>query len=235
MYVSSRDTRGRPVSPRAILDRYELGPGSVTRVSSIIGGAGLSASPTGRFVAFTGCYCHNGRKSCGLIVFDTRSGTFERADVRGGAGSKRLVGMEPALSGDGRYVAFRSEAPELVPGMRTESPSMSLQARWAIVTGRSATSTSATARPPTSGWSARPGRATPQAAAVTPASAGTGRRSSLTPSAPTSSTGTPTGSRTCSRRAWERSRPSRRAAAAARRRSWAATATTGCRARRAAT
>jgi LPXTG-site transpeptidase (sortase) family protein len=81
-----------------------------------------SISPDGRFIAFESAASNlvagdtNGRPD--IFVHDRITGTTERVSVdsSGGQGSGISIWYPPALSGDGRYVAFESTASTLVPG-----------------------------------------------------------------------------------------------------------------------
>jgi Tol biopolymer transport system component len=95
-------------------------------------GRGLAISPGGRFVAFSSFAtdlvpgdtnrgrCSKDSPHCGLDVFvrDRKTGTTERVSLswRGeqGDGDSGLFGV--AISADGRFVAFDSDATNLVPG-----------------------------------------------------------------------------------------------------------------------
>jgi Tol biopolymer transport system component len=95
-------------------------------------GRGLAISPDGRFVAFSSFAtdlvpgdtnrgrCSKDSPHCGLDVFvrDRKTGTTERVSLswRGeqGDGDSGLFGV--AISADGRFVAFDSDATNLVPG-----------------------------------------------------------------------------------------------------------------------
>jgi Tol biopolymer transport system component len=107
--------------------RYDLRQGELRRISrSFDGGAanGHSYHPAvsadGRFVAFTSLADNlvpgdlNG--AADIFLYDTVSDVTERVSL--GAGSQEADGASrnPALSADGRYVAFRSDAGNLAPG-----------------------------------------------------------------------------------------------------------------------
>jgi Tol biopolymer transport system component len=87
------------------------------------GASGLSAiSANGRFVAFesaaSNLVAHDSNRSLDVFVRDLASGRTSRADVssRGLQARGLSESTEPALSSDGRYVAFESSATNLVPG-----------------------------------------------------------------------------------------------------------------------
>ena len=101
--------------------------GSVTRVTPPGPGpppAGYRAqnpqiSADGRFVAIDSYYsctvCAGGGSS--IWVKDLQTGSFTRADVADGAGGAVANDRSnrPAISGDGRYIAFASKATNLSP------------------------------------------------------------------------------------------------------------------------
>jgi Tol biopolymer transport system component len=78
--------------------------------------AGASLSADGRYVAFWS----NARNLTpepfgpGIFVRDRWNGTLERASVDSQGGPTRVVGTEPSISADGRFVAFDTDTP-LVP------------------------------------------------------------------------------------------------------------------------
>ena len=88
---------------------------------------GASVSPavsaSGRYVAFTSSaddlVAGDTNRSLDVFVRDRGTGRTERVSVRAGGGQARrtLLGSgQPAISGDGRYVAFTSAASNLVSG-----------------------------------------------------------------------------------------------------------------------
>ncbi|GGK39704.1 hypothetical protein GCM10010124_35440 [Pilimelia terevasa] len=102
-------------------------PGGFARVS--VSGAGAQAdgrtdevalAGTGRLVAFTAEAANlvpgdtNGHQDA--FVRDRRTGTTRRVSVSGTGGQADGASRNVALSRDGRYVAFTSEATNLVPG-----------------------------------------------------------------------------------------------------------------------
>jgi len=83
------------------------------------GGSGaLSLSDDGRYVAFSSSsadlvpYDVNQRDD--IFVRDRQSNTTRRASVNGVGGEANGTSAEPAISGDGRYVAFESQATNLL-------------------------------------------------------------------------------------------------------------------------
>jgi hypothetical protein len=91
---------------------------------------GASRSPQlssdGRHVAFASRAAHlvphdlNGFED--VFVFDRQTGAVERVSLTLGGGEANGPSSEPTLSADGRYVAFRSEASDLVPGDTNQRP-----------------------------------------------------------------------------------------------------------------
>jgi cysteine-rich repeat protein len=82
----------------------------------------VSISPSGRFVAFnsnsTNLVSGDGNGTTDVFVRDRESGTTERVSVASGGGqSNGPSGFTdaPAMSADGRFVAFNSNATNLVP------------------------------------------------------------------------------------------------------------------------
>ncbi len=81
--------------------------------------AGAAMSADGRYVAFWS-NAHNLTPEPfgpGIFVRDGWNGTLERASVDSLGGPVRYVGTEPAISADGRFVAFDTDTP-LVPADR---------------------------------------------------------------------------------------------------------------------
>ena len=70
---------------------------------------------------------HDGNGRCDTFVRDARSGTTSRVSLTAGGGES-ADGFQcgsPAISGDGRYVVFLSDATDLVPGDTTGSSTSS--------------------------------------------------------------------------------------------------------------
>ena len=80
---------------------------------------GPSISEDGRFVAFRSHASNlvagdvNGRDD--IFVHDRQTGATQLVSVANGGTQGDAASFEPAISGDGRYVAFRSDASTLVP------------------------------------------------------------------------------------------------------------------------
>jgi Tol biopolymer transport system component len=108
---------------------HDLVTGSTTRVSVSSGGvqgngssfdAGISAD--GRFVVFTSAASNLvSRDSNGawdVFVHDMVTGTTRRVSVSATGSQDNGASSSPAISADGRFVAFQSDASNLVPGDR---------------------------------------------------------------------------------------------------------------------
>lgn len=105
----------------------DMETGVTSRVSvdsSGVAGNGFSARPAisadGRFVAFhsqaTNLVFPDTNGTWDIFLRDTLTGTTSRvSDLPDGSQSSGLS-LNPSISGDGRYVAFRSDAANLVPG-----------------------------------------------------------------------------------------------------------------------
>jgi Tol biopolymer transport system component len=106
---------------------HDLRTGTTTRVSVDSSGAQAdedsvdpSISANGRFVAFSSIASDlvpgdtNGEDD--LFVHDGRTGTTTRASVDSTGGQADSGSFDPSISGNGRSVAFRSSATNLVPG-----------------------------------------------------------------------------------------------------------------------
>jgi len=116
------DTNG--VSDAFVHDRQT---GTTERVSVATGGAegnGLSIEPSlsadGRYVAFMSAATNlvagdtNGKRD--IFVRDRQTGTTTRVSVSTGGAQANGTPLRPAISADGRYVAFDSDAANLVAG-----------------------------------------------------------------------------------------------------------------------
>jgi Tol biopolymer transport system component len=83
--------------------------------------ANVAISADGRFVAFeslaSNLVAGDTNVSCDIFVRDRQSGTTERVSVAsGGAQGTGGLSIRPSISADGRFVAFASDATNLVPG-----------------------------------------------------------------------------------------------------------------------
>ncbi len=80
---------------------------------------GLSLSTDGRFLAFGGdasLVAGNDAHQLDVFVYDRRERRLELASVASNGKFGDASSQWPAISGDGRYVSFHSEAGNLVPG-----------------------------------------------------------------------------------------------------------------------
>jgi Tol biopolymer transport system component len=106
---------------------HDRGTGTTTRVSVASGGsqaAGDSDQPSlsadGRYVAFRSSAPNlvpgDTNASSDVFVHDRATGETTRVSIATGGAQGSSGSGEPAISGDGRYVAFYSDAPDLVAG-----------------------------------------------------------------------------------------------------------------------
>ena len=94
-----------------------------------------SVSADGRYVAFTSnatldggeARSSSGRPIASVYVRDMQLGVTERVSVCAGGIAPDGTSSSPAISRDGRYVAFASEATNLVPGDRNRSADIFLR------------------------------------------------------------------------------------------------------------
>lgn len=101
--------------------------GAIERVSvSSVGQEAndLSGTPAisadGRYVAFESWASNlvpgDANGACDVFVYDRQTSTIERVSVASGGGDANADSYGPSISADGRYVAFDSDASDLVPG-----------------------------------------------------------------------------------------------------------------------
>jgi Tol biopolymer transport system component len=132
--VAGRDENGTEED----VYQFEVATGLVRRISVDSHGAqrpgGASFAPSvsadGRYVAFTSKAAldgENARPIASIFVRDTQLGTTERVSVCARGIPPDGPSSDPAISRDGRYVAFVSEATNLVPGDRNRSPDIFLR------------------------------------------------------------------------------------------------------------
>src|SRR3990172_7980435 len=120
VFVRDRDTDGD-----GILDE----PGAVATERVSVDSDGVqsnggsyepSVSGDGRYVAFRSAASNlvpgDDNAVQDIFVHDRQTGATERASVSGAGGQATDNSYEPAISGDGRYVTFRSRAPNLIAG-----------------------------------------------------------------------------------------------------------------------
>jgi Tol biopolymer transport system component len=124
-------------------------PPKIVRVSVAANGAGANhvsddatISRDGRYVAYWSIASNlvrgdtNGRND--VFVHDRWTRRTQRVSVASGGRqtSGDDIGHPPALSGNARYVAFESEAPELVPGDTNNARDIFVHDRWNRTTVR---------------------------------------------------------------------------------------------------
>jgi Tol biopolymer transport system component len=112
--AAAASTRGGPAADLGV-DRVVAGERA--------GSTSPAVSASGRYVAFTSSaddlVADDTNRSSDVFVRDRGTGRTERVSVgTGGGQARRAAGGsgQPAISGDGRYVAFTSAAPDLVAG-----------------------------------------------------------------------------------------------------------------------
>src|SRR5438132_452517 len=106
---------------------WSAGAQTTERVSVTSGGTegngaslGSALSADGRFVAFdsaaTDLVAGDTNGATDVFVHDRQTGTTERVSVASGGTQANNISSYPALSADGRFVAFQSDATNLVAG-----------------------------------------------------------------------------------------------------------------------
>ncbi len=125
----------------------DIQDGKTTRVSIATGGTegndtsnGVRISDDGRYVAFyswaTNLVAGDTNGQPDVFVHDRQTGTTERVSVATGGGQANDQSRGIAISGDGRYVAFRSWATNLVPGDTNGEPDIFVHDRQTGATER---------------------------------------------------------------------------------------------------
>lgn len=132
---------------------YDRGGGAIRRVSVELDrepdalpprtNVAPSISADGRFVAFTAAARHGGAhpRPSHVYLRDTHLDLTRRVSGDGAGSPPDLPSWDPAISGDGRYVVFVSEAANLAPNDRNRSQDVFLydvQARTTGLVSRSA-------------------------------------------------------------------------------------------------
>ena len=111
----------------------DLKAGKTTRVSSGGSAAAPVVSADGRVVAFASAAPAvvpgdtNGASD--VFAFDRETGATERVSVGPAGAQGDRASVAPALSADGRFVAFASEATDLVPGDTNQRPDVFVRDR----------------------------------------------------------------------------------------------------------
>lgn len=105
--------------------------------------ADAAVSANGRYIAFTSSADNlvgaDTNRSPDVFIRDRGTGQTERVSVGAGGAQARRTSSgsgQPAISGDGRYVAFTSAAPNLVVGDTNRAPDVFVRDRVAGVTVR---------------------------------------------------------------------------------------------------
>jgi Tol biopolymer transport system component len=126
-----------PAWGQGTTERVSLGPNGV-QGNEISFEAALSAD--GRFVAFksraSNLVVGDTNDQDDVFVHDRRTGTTERVSVGPNGVQGNGDNDEPALSADGRFVAFTSDASNLVPGDTNGSPDVFVRDRRTGTTER---------------------------------------------------------------------------------------------------
>src|ERR1700741_4516663 len=103
--------------PAQVTQRVSI---STTGVPGDDDSSNASMSADGRYVAFqssaTNLIANDTNGFYDVFVHDRQSGTTDRVSVGAAGAEGNLVSYFPAISADGRYVAFYSQASNLVPG-----------------------------------------------------------------------------------------------------------------------
>jgi Tol biopolymer transport system component len=130
-----------------VLPAAGAGPGSTTRVSTATGGGqgnGSSFVPAisadGRYVAFysdaTNFVAGDTNDARDVFVRDLQTGATTRVSVSSSGAEANGDSFAPALSSDGRYVAFASAATNLVEGDTNDANDIFIRDRQANTTTR---------------------------------------------------------------------------------------------------
>ena len=106
-----------PASAQGTTERVSVGPGSV-QANEFSSEPSISAD--GRFVAFeldaTNLVPGDTNDRQDVFVRDRRSSVTRRVSIWPGGIQANNISYQPALSADGRFVAFTSEATNVLPG-----------------------------------------------------------------------------------------------------------------------
>jgi predicted RNA-binding protein with TRAM domain len=109
--------------------------------------ASAAITPDGRYVAFTSNAVNLSRaadtnEAPDVFVRDLRKGVTRRVSVSNAEEGGNRSSLSPAISGNGRYVAFSSKATNLVRGDTNEALDVFVRDRWAGTTRRVSVSSS---------------------------------------------------------------------------------------------
>jgi Tol biopolymer transport system component len=125
----------------------DLVAGTTVRVSVTSEGAEVrnantapSISADGRFVAFessaSDLVADDTNLAADVFVHDRVAGTTERVSLTSAGGQSSEPSIDPAISADGRFVAFRGSGPDLVAGDTNNSPDIFVRDRVDGTTSR---------------------------------------------------------------------------------------------------
>ena len=110
--LTAADRSARPPSRIYLHDNHT---GTTSQLSQ---GWAPAISADGRFVAFVSGASNlvpgDRNRSSDVFIVDTRTGAIELVSRSAGGGSANGASVHPALSGDGRFVAFQSTASDLI-------------------------------------------------------------------------------------------------------------------------
>jgi len=137
VFVHDRET--------GVTSRVSVG---VEQIQSNNGNAFAAISADGRYVAFqsiaTNLITGDTNGQIDVFVHECHTGVTSRVSVRSGGAQVSIGGGAPAISGDGRYVAFMSPAPDLVVGDNNGTWDVFVHDRQTSVTTRVSVSSSGT-------------------------------------------------------------------------------------------
>ena len=93
-------------------------------------------SGNGRYVAFVSAATNiidgDRNRSSDILLADLHTASIELVSRRASGGSANGSSANPALSGDGRYIAFQSEGSDLLCSRRCESPGEDINLLWDV-------------------------------------------------------------------------------------------------------
>jgi cysteine-rich repeat protein len=110
--------------------------GTTTRIAPYAPGAITPDMQVLAFTAFSAAVPGDTNGVSDVYVYERASATVERVSVATGGGQGSGASDQPAISADGRFVAFRSYAPNLVPGDTNITPDIFVRDRVGGTTER---------------------------------------------------------------------------------------------------
>jgi hypothetical protein len=120
-----------------VIQRVSVGPGGAqgNHESGELSATTISISANGRYIAFPSAASNLVRfpdtnRAYDVFVRDLVTGVTRRVSVADGGKLGNQESFNPALSTDGRYVAFASAATNLVPGDTNGFPDVFVRTRW---------------------------------------------------------------------------------------------------------